>query len=97
MEAVEFWEPWSTGDDYNAAIGQGYITATPMQVAQMAAAIANGGFLYRPTVIHHLTDENGEVFVLNENLSLCPPPAVAFPLMKREMSALCPKWWMCWR
>ncbi|MGH2536104.1 MAG: penicillin-binding protein 2 [Candidatus Promineifilaceae bacterium] len=54
-------EPWSTGDDYNMAIGQGFVTATPLQVAQMAAVIANGGFLYRPTIIHHLTDQNGEV------------------------------------
>ena len=65
---INFGEPWSTGDDYNASIGQGYLTATPMQVAQMAAVVANGGFLYRPTLIHHLTDENGDVYVLNENL-----------------------------
>ena len=54
-------EPWSTGDDYNMGIGQGFVTATPMQVAQMAAVVASGGFLYRPTIIHHITDENGEI------------------------------------
>lgn len=52
-------EPWSTGDDYNSAIGQGFVLATPMQVAQMAAVVANGGFLYRPTLIHHVTDAEG--------------------------------------
>jgi penicillin-binding protein 2 len=54
-------EPWSTGDDYNAGVGQGFVTSTPLQLAQMAAVIANGGFLYRPTLIHHVTDENGNV------------------------------------
>ncbi len=54
-------EPWSTGDDYNLSIGQGFMTATPLQVAQMAAVVANGGFLYRPTIIHHITDENGNI------------------------------------
>jgi penicillin-binding protein 2 len=54
-------EPWSTGDDYNAGVGQGFVTSTPLQLAQMAAIIANGGFLYRPTLIHHITDENGNV------------------------------------
>jgi penicillin-binding protein 2 len=54
-------EPWSTGDDYNMGIGQGFVTATPLQVAQMAAVVANGGFLYRPTIIHHITDEDGNV------------------------------------
>jgi penicillin-binding protein 2 len=54
-------EPWSTGDDYNMGIGQGFVTATPLQVAQMAAVVANGGFLYRPTIIHHITDSEGNV------------------------------------
>ena len=54
-------EPWSTGDDYNMGIGQGFVTATPLQVAQMAAVVANGGFLYRPTIIHHITDADGNI------------------------------------
>lgn len=54
-------EPWSTGDDYNMGIGQGFVTATPLQVAQMAAIVANGGFLYRPTIIHHITDSEGNI------------------------------------
>jgi penicillin-binding protein 2 len=54
-------EPWSTGDDYNMGIGQGFVTSTPLQVAQMAAVVANGGFLYRPTIIHHITDEEGNI------------------------------------
>jgi penicillin-binding protein 2 len=54
-------EPWSTGDDYNMAIGQGFVTATPLQVAQMAAVIASGGYLYRPTLIHHITDAEGNI------------------------------------
>lgn len=54
-------EPWSTGDDYNMAIGQGFVTATPLQVAQMAAIVANKGFLYQPHLIHHITDAAGNV------------------------------------
>ena len=60
-------EPWSTGDDYNLGIGQGFMTATPLQVAQMAAVVANGGFLYRPTVIHHMTDEDGNVVFVGDD------------------------------
>ncbi len=54
-------EPWSTGDDYNTSIGQGFVTATPLQIANMAAVIANGGFLYRPSLVHHMTDANGNI------------------------------------
>ena len=53
--------PWATGDDYNLGIGQGFLTATPLQIAQMAAVVANGGFLYQPTLVHHMTDATGEV------------------------------------
>lgn len=60
-------EPWSTGDDYNLGIGQGYMTATPMQVAQMGAVIANGGTLYRPSIIHHLTDDEGNIVIIDDN------------------------------
>lgn len=60
-------EPWSTGDDYNLGIGQGFLTSTPLQVAQMGAVIANGGFLYRPTLVHHMTDEDGNVVFVNED------------------------------
>ncbi|MFN2138650.1 MAG: penicillin-binding transpeptidase domain-containing protein, partial [Candidatus Promineifilaceae bacterium] len=59
-------EPWSTGDDYNLGIGQGFMTATPLQVAQMAAVVANGGYLYRPAIIHHMTDEDGNVVFVND-------------------------------
>lgn len=60
-------EPWSTGDDYNLGIGQGFMTATPLQQAQMAAVIANGGFLYRPTIVHHMTDADGNVVITDDN------------------------------
>jgi penicillin-binding protein 2 len=59
-------EPWSTGDDYNLGIGQGFMTATPLQQAQMASVIANGGFLYKPSIIHHMTDADGNTVFVND-------------------------------
>lgn len=43
-------ERWYIGDDYNSSIGQGYITATPLQILNSIAAIANGGTLYAPRI-----------------------------------------------
>jgi penicillin-binding protein 2 len=54
-------EDWFTGDTYNVAIGQGYVTATPIQVANLVATVANGGKLFRPQVVLKSTGERGEV------------------------------------
>jgi penicillin-binding protein 2 len=37
-------EKWQQGETLNTGIGQGFITATPLQLALMTARIANGGF-----------------------------------------------------
>ncbi|PIQ93681.1 MAG: penicillin-binding protein 2 [Nitrospirae bacterium CG_4_9_14_3_um_filter_41_27] len=43
--------PWYLGETFNAAIGQGYVAVTPLQMAVMTSTIANGGNLYKPTLI----------------------------------------------
>jgi len=42
---------WFPGDTANFAIGQGDLLVTPLQVARMMAAIANGSYLPRPHLI----------------------------------------------
>ncbi len=44
-------QPWFLGETFNAAIGQGYVAVTPIQLAVMTSTIANGGNLYKPTLI----------------------------------------------
>jgi penicillin-binding protein 2 len=53
-------EKWSTGNSYHAAIGQGYITATPLQLANYTAAIANGGTLYKPQLVSQIKKSDGQ-------------------------------------
>ena len=54
--------PWFAGETLSVAIGQGYVTATPLQMAVVAATIANGGTVYRPHVVKRvIDDENGTV------------------------------------
>ena len=52
-------QPWFKGDTYNMAIGQGFVQATPLQVANATAAIANGGTLYHPRLVEAITDSDG--------------------------------------
>lgn len=52
-------EKWYIGDSYHAAIGQGFLTATPMQLANYTAAIANGGTLYVPRIVNRVKGIDG--------------------------------------
>lgn len=45
----------------NMSFGQGMLTATPLQICRMTAAIANNGVINTPTLIKGFCDENGEV------------------------------------
>jgi penicillin-binding protein 2 len=54
-------ENWTTGDTYNFSIGQGFLTATPLQVLSAYAAIANNGVLMQPHVVAQVTDADGKV------------------------------------
>ncbi len=56
-----YGELWTTGDSYNMAIGQGYVLATPLEMANVMASIANGGTLYQPQIIHDTVDAKGNV------------------------------------
>jgi penicillin-binding protein 2 len=56
-------ENWSTGDTYITSVGQGFVTATPLQILVSAATIANDGKLMRPTIIETITNAEGEVIL----------------------------------
>lgn len=42
---------WLPGDTANLSIGQGEISTTPLQIAMMTAAIANGGTVFKPRLV----------------------------------------------
>jgi penicillin-binding protein 2 len=60
-------EQWYLGDDYNAAIGQGDILATPLQVNAYTSAIANGGKIYRPHLLEKVLDANNKEVLVFKN------------------------------
>jgi len=52
---------WRAGDALNAAIGQGDTVVTPLQMAMIYAAVANGGNLYQPQVAKGVISADGTV------------------------------------
>jgi penicillin-binding protein 2 len=46
--------PWSAGETINVSIGQGALLVTPMQIARLMAAVANGGVLWKPRLVQRV-------------------------------------------
>jgi penicillin-binding protein 2 len=44
-------DSWYIGETINTAIGQGFVTATPLQLAMATGMLVNGGKLYKPKLI----------------------------------------------
>lgn len=65
---AELSEPWYQGDSINMSIGQGYLQASPLQVAVMFAVAANGGYRVTP----HLLNDGRPADAWRESLNLQP-------------------------
>jgi penicillin-binding protein 2 len=61
-----FSEPWSIGNTYHEAIGQGYVAVTPIQLLNAYAAVANGGTLYVPHLLKEVQDAQGNVILTKQ-------------------------------
>ena len=51
-------EAWYPGETISVAIGQGYVTVTPLQMAAAMGAVANGGTLYRPRLVRAIRERS---------------------------------------
>ena len=65
LAAVNPQARWSGGLTANTSIGQGDVLATPLQMAMVTAAVANGGTSYYPRMIDKVVAQDGSV-VLQE-------------------------------
>lgn len=54
---------WYPSETISVAIGQGALIVTPLQVATMMGAIANGGTVYRPHVVRYIEHTNPDASV----------------------------------
>ncbi len=54
-------QPWYSGETLSIAIGQGYNLVTPIQMAVLAAAVANGGTIKKPLIMKKIETVDGIV------------------------------------
>ncbi len=76
-------EVWYPGDSVNMAIGQGYMLVTPLQVAMMIGAVANGGTLYQPQLIRRI-DASGD----QPEIQLTPKAAGKLPVTPEHLQVI---------
>jgi penicillin-binding protein 2 len=50
---------WYTGDAVNMSIGQGFVSATPLQIANVYSSLAGGGVLRKPLLIKSISEPGG--------------------------------------
>lgn len=70
-----FKQKWFVGDTISVGIGQGYNLATPLQLAQATAILANEGRVFRPHVVKHIQDSQTDALTTIE-----PMPIAQIPL-----------------
>ncbi len=51
-----YHEKWLGGDTMSASIGQGYLLATPLQLADMVCMVTNSGVVYKPHLLKEVRD-----------------------------------------
>ncbi len=73
-------EPWRLGDTFNAAIGQGFTLATPLQLAQMLSTVAENGVLHPPYLVEKVVNEDGSTYMVPEK-----PKAIDLGISKETL------------
>jgi penicillin-binding protein 2 len=79
---ANFNQPLYEGDAVNSAIGQGFVLTTPLQIARLMAAIANGGQLVRPRLLSKITPIEGPETVIQ------PEVAGKLPLLPENLALI---------
>ena len=71
---------WSSAYTAMTAIGQGFMEASPVQMASMTGSVANGGLVYQPRLVHRVLEKNGTVVQQD-------PPVLKHDLTKEGVTA----------
>ena len=78
-----YGEPWYMGETISVSVGQGFLLATPLQVLNAYAAIANGGRLFLPQIVERIETPGGEVI-----RDFVPKETGVLPVSKRTLNLL---------
>jgi penicillin-binding protein 2 len=75
-------DPWTEGDTAHLSIGQGALTVSPLQMAVMTAAVANGGRVLEPRIVKTIAGADSAGAGGGGG---APPPEVFAPLLRADL------------
>ncbi len=78
-------EDWFYGNTCFFGIGQEYVTASPVQIARMTAAVANGGTLVTPHVVTEVIDARGNARKIQTSTKQIPLDPVNLQVVREGM------------
>lgn len=76
----KYHEKWVGGDTMSCSIGQGYMEATPLQLANMIAMVSNEGIIYKPHILKEVRDP-----VTNEIIEEIKPTVLTESTIDKEV------------
>ncbi|MGH7385019.1 MAG: penicillin-binding transpeptidase domain-containing protein, partial [Candidatus Rokuibacteriota bacterium] len=81
---------WLPGDTVNMSIGQGRLLVTPLQIARMMGAVANGGILWKPRLVQRVERADGSLAYasssqMTDRVELSP---VVWAFLRHALSAV---------
>jgi penicillin-binding protein 2 len=81
---------WYDGETVISAIGQGFVLTTPLQLATMTAALANGGTVWKPQIVQKIVDLEGatEWMLKPEKLNEAAWPKAAIAAVQNAMESV---------
>jgi penicillin-binding protein 2 len=83
-----YGERWWPGETISCAIGQGYIQASPLQMAVACAAVANGGKVMKPWILKEVLSPSGSKVLKSTEpqvVRIVDAPPEAFKLVQQAM------------
>ena len=78
-----YGEEWYLSETFDAAIGQGFQLATPIQMATVMAQIANGGHRYRPYLVSRMISPTGDTIK-----TFTPEEVGTIPISERNLNLI---------
>ncbi len=78
-----YHERWYPAETLSVAIGQGYVAVTPLQLAQLAAEIGEGGIRYQPHFVNRIEALDGSAIKVYQ-----PEVAARIPLTPEQVEIL---------